>query len=304
MKNLLAVPILVLILTCQLFAGEPDKKFHEKCLYPTVMIQVQKSVLGKGGVGTGVIFKSHKLEDGKYVNFVLTCAHVIPDEEKAPKPSGGLLPFKLFHKLKFTVKKANYKDWSTLVDYTDFDSKVVYKDLKRDFAILVFESKEAMPIADLAPKAKLYIGNDVFRVGCGMGDFMRVDYGKITAIDYTLSGRIKDVYRTSIPTIGGDSGGPMFNEEYQVVGIAEAIRSIQSFSKSPLSQGFLVVPIQHPICHISYSVPLSKMGNLEEHCQKKITEILNPPKEVPQSPKEPEAPQEPERAEKPELSPS
>ena len=273
MRKLLAIPALVLFLTCQLFAGEPDKEFHERCLYPTVMVQASASANVLSGekserksIGSGVIFKSYKSKDGKFLNFVLTCNHVIHIQR-------SLLQRSLFP-MSYVVKKANYKNWSTFVGYTTYNCRVIHKDVKNDCAIVVFESDKKMHTAVLDADPKLYIGNDIFRVGCGLGDVMRVDHGKVTSVNFTLKGFVKDVYRMSVATIGGDSGGPVFHETkdgYKVFSIAQGIRAMQNASRVPLSRGYLEVPVRHPLTHIAFATPLKRMGDLESFCQKKIT---------------------------------
>lgn len=289
MRNLL-IPAIVLFFTARLFAGEPDKEFHEKCLYPTIMVQVKENMMHQRGSGSGVIFKSHRMEKEveeckeeskketkvEYLNFALTCSHVVSCSIQTP-----LFPVPA----KYVVKKANYKDWSTFVDYTTYDCEVVHKDPDSDWAVIAFVTEEKMPIADLAIDTKLYIGNDIFRIGCGLGDSMRVDYGKITSTNFTIKDFVKDVYRMSIPTISGDSGGPVFHKTedgYKVVGLAQAIRSMKSTSRVPISHGFIAVPVQHPLPHIAFAVPFKKIEGLEDICQKKITEP--PLKEAPPPP--------------------
>ncbi len=93
-----------------------------------------------------------------------------------------------------------------------------------DIALLVFHSDKEMPVASLNPRAKLYIGNEIFHIGCGLGDQFRLDYGKVTSVKNSKAnpevfGRIK----VSALTIVGDSGGPLFHEN-KVIGITESIR--------------------------------------------------------------------------------
>ncbi len=63
MKAILLV--ILMAISFPVFAGEPDKELHEKCIYPTV------NVAAEAQHGTGVIVKSEAV-DGHYVNFVMS----------------------------------------------------------------------------------------------------------------------------------------------------------------------------------------------------------------------------------------
>lgn len=98
-----------------------------------------------------------------------------------------------------------------------------------------------MPVADINVKEKLYIGNKVMKIGCGLGEEMRIDYGCITSLDSKI---MKGRWRTSIFCVPGDSGGPVFHKN-KVVGIVQAIRYMNTEEH-----------VRTPIPHISYIIPL------------------------------------------------
>lgn len=252
------------ICTLQALAGEPDKEFHEQCLYPTVMVVTElKSPDGhkSGSNGTGLIIKSEKSDGEKYDNFVITCCHVVVKENNSS----------------IIVRKADYVNWSTFQSFADFNCDIVYQNTKADIAILYFESDEKMPIGEIDMKPELYIGNDVFRIGCGLSEIMKVDYGKITAVQHDMNELLKGGYRTSTPTIMGDSGGPAFHKTetgYKCFGLAQAVRGGQFESRIELSQGFLSVPIPYFVPHISFILPLNRVPDLLEKAQKKVKEKL------------------------------
>lgn len=275
MKNLILTAAIVFTLTSHLFSGEPDKKLHEECLYPTVMVCGQEGY--ESGYGSGVIIKSEKDKDGKYLNYVATCDHVVLI--KAGTPFGVIATYR-----PCLVKVGNYENWSTFKGYTEYKTDLVYKDKEHDLAILVFESDKEMPTAEIDQDVKLYIGNDVMRVGCGLGDVMRLDFGKITSTNFKFHDKsFEDLYRTSVPTIFGDSGGPLFHkvgDDYKLVGITQAIRSTSSSAKVPLSHGYLNVPLSHPLMCISSMIPITKLGNWKKHCQKKSGLKLGPSLEI------------------------
>jgi len=176
----------------------PDKNLHEKCLYPTIMIEYADN-----GIGTGIILRSEKVSDNNYRNVFVTCAHVVDMYSS------------------HTVRVFNYKNWSDINTSSQFNARIFAMDDDRDLAIGVFYSDKQMAVGELDFNAKIFTGNDVFRIGCGAGEEPRLDYGKITSVNTGYS-RINGYLRTSIPTIPGDSGSPVFNN-YKIVGIMRAI---------------------------------------------------------------------------------
>ncbi len=81
-----------------------------------------------------------------------------------------------------------------------------------------------MPTAELDMDTHLYIGTDVLRFGCGIGDEPRLDYGKITSVRSMPKRNELTMLRTSVVTHPGDSGGGLFHD-YKVVGVIVSIRN-------------------------------------------------------------------------------
>jgi S1-C subfamily serine protease len=215
------------------FSGEPDKLLHEKCLYPTIMIINQNSI------GTGVIVKSMKLLEVTYDNYAFTCAHVlIPEPTKPPE----------IDKYKIKARVGVYENWSTLVGYTEHQCEVLYIDQKKDIALIKFKSENHNFTADVEKDPKIFIGNQICRVGCGMGEPFRLDFGQLTSASDSIGNMIKNTYRVNIPTIMGDSGGPVYHE-YKLFGLAKAVRSLDN--------------LEIPISHIAYVVPVKSFYESE-----------------------------------------
>lgn len=248
MKKIIALALLVACSTA--LAGQPDKDLHEKCIYPCVMTICPNP--SNACIGSGVVVKSVKKDD-KYINYVFTCAHVVPalpviqdtdltDDEKPvepPKPKYEVL-----------IRVGTYENWSTVVALRDYAATVMFTDRVADIALLRFETKDPMPVAEIDGDPELYIGNEVCRIGCGMGEPFRFDIGKITSVKESadrIIPAIRGTYRTSIPTISGDSGGPVYHEN-KLIGLAQAIRSNGSA----------------PICHITYVLPMKRFLDCQE----------------------------------------
>lgn len=69
------------------------------------------------------------------------------------------------------------------------------------------------------------MGNKVIRFGFGLGDDIRFDEGKITSVRTNLPEMMAGKARMNAHTVFGDSGGPVYDDEYNVIGITHAIRS-------------------------------------------------------------------------------
>ncbi len=202
-----------------------DKKLHLKCLYPTVRVDgklfVNNKLIPNAEVhGTGVVLSSKKIGD-IYWNTAITASHVVNDN-----------PFNLGNckvEMKFTISLAVYKDWSTFVKYETYPIHVYKVDDKFDLAILVFRTPRKLHTADIDCESKLYIGTEVMRIGCGLGDQPRLDYGIITSLNPTFhSVKDKGRARLSLHTVPGDSGGGVFYN-YKLKGIISCIRMMGQF---------------------------------------------------------------------------
>jgi len=246
------------------FCGEPDKVLHEKCLYPTVMIMNENPK----GVGTGVIVKIIKKKD-LYENYVFTCAHVmipvpVPEAppEATPPPADvapSVTPTNLVvkpakEKYEINIRVGIYENWSTLVGYKNYPAEVLFVDRDKDIGLVRFESQSENSVAELDKELKLYIGNDVLKVGCGLNEPFRIDSGKITSISRSIGNMIKDTYRVSSPTIMGDSGGPVYHEN-KLIGLSQAVRNAHASSPFPVS---VAVP------HMAYFLPVRRFYDCEK----------------------------------------
>jgi len=234
MKNLLIIfmSALLIALSPPLSMAGVDKKLHKECLYPTVLIRDFKA----GSSGSGIIVRSQKIKEDLYHNVILTCGHIFANPEIIDD---------------YRVYVGKYKDWSTIEGAEEYKANLYIKDAKRDLGVMVFSSKKKMPVGKLDFDTKLYIGNEIFRIGCGLGDQYRLDYGKVTSVNGTLDAHIKNTIRANVFTVPGDSGGPLFHK-YKVVGITQAIRFV--------SNGWN----RFPAYKISYFIPLSRFKTWSE----------------------------------------
>ena len=99
----------------------------------------------------------------------------------------------------------------------------------RDMAVLVFLSDRAMPCVDMDMDGDVYFGTNVFKIGYGLGDDVRMDDGQITSVETRQPQKLKGFMRSNCYTIFGDSGGPLFTREnHKVIGITSSIRGSES----------------------------------------------------------------------------
>lgn len=204
-----------------LFSAEPDKILHTKCLYPTVMVKSSRTL------GTGVVIRSDKFAEQEYRNVVISCGHVVNNQGRD----------------KHEIGVGMYENWSEFQGFEIYPAYVYWVDNSLDISVLLFISEKKLPVADLDFDAKIYIGTDCSRIGCGLNQQFRLDIGKITSVNIDISNTITNIYRTSIPSVGGDSGGPLFVDN-KVVGLMSAVQYTPGrFYK-------------FPVYHLSYCVPI------------------------------------------------
>lgn len=224
LQTLVAIFIFSLFFCPNCFANQPDEKLHLQCLYPTIHLSPDS---GKN-YGTGFIVRSSKISDSEYINVFITAAHVTNPVNQ------------------YTVTVFEYEDWSVLKRGQPYAASIYAVNFDLDIAIGMFISDEKMPVAKIDMDTKFYIGNEVFRVGCGLGDDPRLDYGKITSLCSKISGSAS--LRTSVHSVPGDSGGALFSN-YKVVGVLKSIRAMRS--------GQLVF-------NMSYYTPISSLREWSE----------------------------------------
>jgi len=227
MKLNLLILAFVFLYNTNLCSEEIDKKLHSQCLYPTIAI----SSLNYSG--TGVVIRSDFCED-HYKNVFLTSAHNLP--------------------CKFSIFKVHvfkYTNWSECDDYETYPCCYYHIDEKQDIAIGMFESALSVNVATLTKNYSPYIGNDVFKIGCGDKKHPRLDCGKLTSVKISINDL--HMYRISIYTIFGDSGGPIYNSNYELVALTNSI----SINKG------------NCLNNISFGTPLKNIGDKLDIINKK-----------------------------------
>lgn len=143
------------------------------------------------GVGTGFIITA----DGQ----IVTNAHVVDGADK--------------------VKV-------TLADGRSVDGKVLGRDEATDIALIKVEAGDSLPTVAFGDSTKLKVGQDVVAIGNPFGLGNSVTSGIVSALGRDInSGPFDNYIQTDAAINKGNSGGPLFNTDGEVVGINTAIFS-------------------------------------------------------------------------------
>ncbi len=105
------------------------------------------------------------------------------------------------------------------------DASVVGADPNTDIALLKVEAAEPLSFVTFGDSDIMRVGDWVMAVGNPLGQGFSVSAGIISARGRQLSGTYDDFIQTDAAINKGNSGGPLFNMEGQVIGVNTAILS-------------------------------------------------------------------------------
>jgi serine protease Do len=113
-----------------------------------------------------------------------------------------------------------------LSDTTSMPATLVGTDEKMDLALLKVNSKQPLAVAKLGDSDKARVGDLVMAIGDPFGLGGTVTTGIVSARNRDIkSGDYDDFIQTDAPINKGNSGGPLFNMDGEVIGINTAIYS-------------------------------------------------------------------------------
>jgi len=104
-------------------------------------------------------------------------------------------------------------------------AKLVGTDPKTDIAVLKVESDKPLPFVAFGDSDTMRVGDWVVAMGNPLGQGFSVSAGIVSARNRALSGTYDDFIQTDAAINKGNSGGPLFNMEGQVIGVNTAILS-------------------------------------------------------------------------------
>lgn len=193
----------------ELSTVEISKKVGPSVVGITSQIQSAMSIFGTAttseGSGSGIIISS----DG----YVVTNNHVIDGASKV------------------TI---------TLNTGSEYEAKIIGKDDKTDLAVIKFEPKETLTVAELGDSSKLEVGEKAVAIGnpLGMEFFGSTTQGIISAVNRTITveNRTMNVIQTDAAINAGNSGGALVNRFGQVIGI----NAVKISSSSVEGMGFAI----------------------------------------------------------------
>lgn len=102
---------------------------------------------------------------------------------------------------------------------------VIGKDTNTDIAVLKVESDEPLPFVQFGDSDLMRVGDWVVAMGNPLGQGFSVSAGIVSARNRALSGTYDDYIQTDAAINRGNSGGPLFNMDGQVIGVNTAILS-------------------------------------------------------------------------------
>ena len=140
-------------------------------------------------------------EDG----YILTNHHVVEDSD--------------------TVTVATFDDET-------YDAKVIGYDESNDIAILKIEAENLKPVT-IGDSDKLRVGDTVYAIGNPLGELtFSLTHGIVSALsrNVTTGSHTMNLIQTDCAINSGNSGGALFNERGEVVGITNAKYSSSAFS--------------------------------------------------------------------------
>jgi len=117
-----------------------------------------------------------------------------------------------------------------LHDGREYDSKLAGKDARKDLALVIFETSDAVPVASLGDSEKVQVGDWAMAVGNPLGFESTITLGIVSAVGRRPVpgmevGNFTDYIQTDAAINQGNSGGALVNMYGEVVGINAWIAS-------------------------------------------------------------------------------
>ncbi|MBI1180124.1 MAG: Do family serine endopeptidase [Alphaproteobacteria bacterium] len=113
-----------------------------------------------------------------------------------------------------------------LNDGTELDAKVLGTDKRTDIAVLKVKADKPLPAVKFGDSDKMRVGEWVIAVGNPFGLGGTVTAGIVSAIDRDINaGPYDDFIQTDAAINQGNSGGPLFNMNGEVIGVNSVIIS-------------------------------------------------------------------------------
>lgn len=114
-----------------------------------------------------------------------------------------------------------------LTDNSEFTAKLIGSDQRTDLALLKIQPKSSLPFAKFGDANKARVGDRIITIGnpFGLGGTVTTGIISSKARDIESEGIVDNFIQTDAAINRGNSGGPMFNIQGEVIGINTAIFS-------------------------------------------------------------------------------
>ena len=107
----------------------------------------------------------------------------------------------------------------------ELKATVIGTDANTDIALLKVEAPNALPFVSFGDSNAARVGDWVIAMGNPLGQGFSVSAGIVSARNRALSGTYDDYIQTDAAINRGNSGGPLFNMDGEVIGVNTAILS-------------------------------------------------------------------------------
>ncbi|WP_299729772.1 DegQ family serine endoprotease [uncultured Tateyamaria sp.] len=108
---------------------------------------------------------------------------------------------------------------------TELEAELIGTDPNTDIALLKVEASGALPFVPFGDSDGARVGDWVVAMGNPLGQGFSVSAGIVSARNRALSGTYDDYIQTDAAINRGNSGGPLFNMDGEVIGVNTAILS-------------------------------------------------------------------------------
>lgn len=107
----------------------------------------------------------------------------------------------------------------------ELPAELIGTDPNTDIALLKVEADDALPFVPFGDSAAMRTGDWVMAMGNPLGQGFSVSAGIVSSVGRELQGAYDDFIQTDAAINRGNSGGPLFNLDGQVIGVNTAILS-------------------------------------------------------------------------------
>ncbi len=134
----------------------------------------------------------------------------------------------------------------TMHDGTEYEAKIVGTDETNDVAVLKITENVQLQAVTVGSSDALNVGDQVVAIGNPLGELtstLTVGYVSAKGRDVTTDGKTINMIQTDAAINSGNSGGPLFNSQGEVVGITTAKYSGSSSSGATIEGIGFAIPI-------------------------------------------------------------